>query len=167
MSSKQERDYEINEPPHKRRKLNIIQQNDQESDDFLSSDSTISLPSSTEEFIPKIACKFSGTDQTQFILLFRTIQSCDLIKTLYIPTIINSEIAQYATGEVFNCLNTKCTNKIIKLDEDHHNGICMSSKYYYNDYCLDCSKYTTFCDTCDELILLLEGRKCSWCNEME
>eukprot|EP01084_Bolivina_argentea_P169147 293251_1 len=107
MSS--DEDYEINEPPHKRRKLNINEESDSST--------------SSEKPIPPTTHKFSGIDELQFIKLFRTIESCNLIQTLHIPTIINSEIAEYATGSVYNCLNKQCTNKIIKLNEDNNNGI--------------------------------------------
>eukprot|EP01084_Bolivina_argentea_P201057 343740_1 len=157
MSSKQERDYEINEPPPKRRKLNAIQQKDEQSDGNCSEDEFEDVE------IPLITHTFTGIDKQQYIKLFTIIQSCDLIKKLHIPREIKSEIAEYATGQVFNCLNKQCENKIIKLNCDDDTS---SSSNYCSDYCSDCNEYTTFCDMCHALVLILEGHKCSWCDDI-
>eukprot|EP01084_Bolivina_argentea_P177835 307523_1 len=49
-------------------------------------------------------------DQLQFISLYKSIQSTQMINTLRIPTCIIQTLAEYATGILEDCDNEECTN---------------------------------------------------------
>ena len=115
-------------------------------------------------------------DQNQFKEIFKSIEQSELIKQLSIPSCINFEISQYATGNIENCKNLKCENKIITLNEDFQCGCSfpVHGTYPVHDsyladfdgdfYCKKCKEETEICYGCDSIIFIPDCSICSICS---
>lgn len=57
-------------------------------------------------------------DQKQFESILNFITECEIIKSCNIPSVITTSIAQYATGNIYQCSSEKCNQEIFIMFEN-------------------------------------------------
>ena len=137
---------------------------------------------------PKIQCDspqskaFSNEkDQVQFMQIFQSLQTKDLISDLSVPSCIIQEIAEQAVGTLRDCDNPKCDNKVVILQHDNNEKnadlfwpVHESYEFVWPSewssapvfYCSDCKAGTHNCKYCKQIVFVpLEERgQCAICD---
>lgn len=108
-------------------------------------------------------------DQKGFLKIFKSIESTELINKLSIPSCINQEISEYATGYIEQCGNSKCNNKVIVLMSDWNDFEPEHESYIYDPeiaifYCSLCMIFVEFCTKCESYSFSPKQPKCSICS---
>eukprot|EP01084_Bolivina_argentea_P059579 108824_1 len=110
----------------------------------------------------------NSTDHNQFVFYFNIIQKNQLIQSLNIPSIINREIAEYATGTIKPCSNLNCNEGICILNSDWKNfNKNKITKWTYCDrknnyFCEKCKPHTLYFNCCDTTQCILNSKKCDF-----
>ena len=107
-------------------------------------------------------------DHKQFISILLHIEKNEFIKSLNVPSVICSLIAEYSTGQVHWCSisDPKCKNSIQFLHQDH-DKLIRDDSFRYNwrkkeYYCGECKdEHTSICDDCH---ISQELHETSWCS---
>lgn len=115
----------------------------------------------TDDNIPAKKSKTEGAnivfsnneDQRQFQMILKSINECELVKKLHVPLAIDSEIAQYATGEYYKCSERGCKEEINFLRETYDQDknkkfIVILVDDEYKCYCGSCMMVE--CDQCEK-----------------
>eukprot|EP01084_Bolivina_argentea_P291100 500262_1 len=89
-------------------------------------------------------------DQSQCKIIFDSIEQSELSHVLSIPSYINKEISEYATGVIKDCATDNCTEKVILLNKDFENNYPIHNSYgfdYRNNkfYCSTCKLHVKYC----------------------
>ena len=103
---------------------------------------------------------YHSSDQDQFRRIFKSIENSAYIRQLDVSKVINKEIAEYATGQIKDCANTECTEKIIILDQEflEYNSDHSNSDELKFKYCADTQSF--YCAQCMHLATHIE----EWAN---
>ena len=95
-------------------------------------------------------------DAIQCISIFDQIENCQLIKILNIPTHINKDIAEHATGRIVKCHTSDCNVEAVILYQDRNDyGYCFENM----GYCSDCIKTIKKCPAIEDK----DGKRCNHC----
>jgi len=107
------------------------------------------------------------SDHYQCLSYRFAIASSELSEILKIPAIINKKIAEYSTGKITNCANTKCQAGICILESDMQDFRCLITLTNFNFcsiknkyFCMKCEPSTTYFECCDTIQCVLECQIC-------
>lgn len=120
-------------------------------------------------------------DQEQFMQIFQSLKTTDLISDLSIPSCIIQEIAEQTVGVLRDCDNPNCDHKVVILQQDNTEE---DTKFFWPDhesymyvwpsqwssaavfYCSDCKAGTHHCDYCRKIVFapLEERGQCAICD---
>ncbi len=106
-------------------------------------------------------------DQKQFESILNGINACQLVNKLNIPFVINSEIAQYSTGMVYDCSKYGSDKEIFiiqeNFDSDIYNKEFVIFDGHYGDtqhFCKLCTDQVVSCGQC-EMEMLIDDTTCN------